>query len=157
MNAKKRYYHGGVAGLQVGDMVEPYSVTGKASWGNVNSPRYRRDKVYISSDFTTAVSYAESGTDRPSNTVYEVEPIGEIEADFHCPKYQCHCDRARVLRVIPVTDAEVKAADDSLETAFWLSVAAAAFVILFPPRLTASGPQNAESVAAQSARIDRVA
>lgn len=87
----KRYYHGGDAGLLVGQYIEPPNVTGKDNTVGLN-PLRNKDRVYVTKDIAGAMFFA-SRSDSP--TVYEVTPEGEIEDDpdhrakgisFACPK-----------------------------------------------------------------------
>jgi hypothetical protein len=87
---KKRYYHGGDGGLQVGDYILPPNDTGKDNMIGLN-PLRRKDRVYITKDIASAMFFA-SQSGNPM--VYEVTPEGDIEDDpdhktkgisFACP------------------------------------------------------------------------
>jgi hypothetical protein len=87
----KRYYHGGDAGLLVGQYILPPDVTGKDNMAGLN-PLRKRDRVYVTKDIAGAMFFA-SRSDSP--IVYEVTPDGDIEDDpdhkkkgisFACPK-----------------------------------------------------------------------
>jgi Rifampin ADP-ribosyl transferase len=87
----KRYYHGGDAGLVVGDYILPPDVTGKDNMVGLN-PLRKKDRVYVTKDIAGAMFFA-SRSDSPM--VYEVTPEGDVEDDpdhrtkgisFACPK-----------------------------------------------------------------------
>ena len=87
----KRYYHGGVGGLLVGQYILPPNETGKDNMIGLN-PLRKTDRVYVTKDIAGAMFFA-SGHDVPA--VYEVTPEGIIEDDpdhkingisFACPK-----------------------------------------------------------------------
>jgi hypothetical protein len=86
-----RYYHGGDAGLLVGQFILPSLVTGKDNMVGLN-PLWKKDRVYVIKDIAGAMFFA-SASKRP--TVYEVTPEGDLENDpddkikgrsFACPK-----------------------------------------------------------------------
>ena len=88
---KKRYYHGGHDGLQVGDYILPPKDTGKDNMVGLN-PLRRGDRVYVTKKIADAMFFA-SAAKKPM--VYEVAPEGDIEDDpdhkttgisFACPK-----------------------------------------------------------------------
>jgi hypothetical protein len=88
---KKRYYHGGDAGLRIGEYILPPNDTGKDNMIGLN-PLRRKDRVYITKDIAGAMFFA-SRSD--NSMVYEVTPEGDIEDDpdhktkgisFACPK-----------------------------------------------------------------------
>ena len=88
---KKRYYHGGDAGLRIGEYILPPNDTGKDNMVGLN-PLRRKGRVYITKDIAGAMFFA-SRSDNPM--VYEVTPEGDIEDDpdhktkgisFACPK-----------------------------------------------------------------------
>lgn len=109
------YYHGGVIGLRVGDLVLPPSESASA-WclADVDDEDLRRrmaevhsrDRVYMSTNLNDAVLWAgcyPQGTRRRGGDVYRVEPVGEVEPD---PDYQgddgasvC-APRARVVGIV---------------------------------------------------------
>src|SRR5258708_38940981 len=87
----KRYYHGGDAGLLVGQYILPPDVTGKDNMAGLN-PLRKKDRVYVTKDIAGAMFFA-SRSDSPM--VYEVTPEGDTEDDpdhktkgisFACPK-----------------------------------------------------------------------
>jgi hypothetical protein len=120
------YWHGGPAGLQVGDLIKPPTVTGVRNrcdgpllrlLGYIQdrvdpaAPNpvqdYRRDRVYVSTDRSISEWYAACPPSRPG-AIYRVQPLGLLEVD-PWPKYQrkaLTCPSARVLEVCPLTAAE---------------------------------------------------
>jgi hypothetical protein len=73
----KRYYHGGDAGLPVGQYIRPPDVTGKDNMIGPN-PLRKKDRVYVTKDIAAAMFFA-SGSNNPM--VDEVTPEGDIEDD----------------------------------------------------------------------------
>lgn len=94
------YYHGGVPGLKVGDMILPSCETGAPSTADYGAAIVcRRDRVYVSTVFQDALVFAamhQSGDGR----IYEVEPVGELVPDNDCLQrgHSFECERARVVR-----------------------------------------------------------
>src|SRR5262245_58057620 len=87
----KRYYHGGDAGLEVGQYILSAKEIGKDNMIGLN-PLHQTDRVYVTKDIVGAMFFA-SGHKTP--TVYEVTPEGDLEDDpdhktraisFACPK-----------------------------------------------------------------------
>jgi hypothetical protein len=87
----KRYYHGGDAGLLVGQYIRPPDVTGKDNMVGLN-PLRKKDRIYVTKDIAGAMFFASR---YGSPMVYEVTPEGELEDDpdhnisgisFACPK-----------------------------------------------------------------------
>lgn len=103
-----RYYHGGVGGLRVGDLVLPPSETGAPCASDYGAAGvHRRDRVYVATDPQAALLW---GALRPGplGCAYRVEPIGELEPDPDCsePGLSFTCPRARVLAVRAITPKE---------------------------------------------------
>jgi len=110
------YYHGGIRGLQPGDLILPPDETGAVSVADVGAPTeelsirvaqvHRKDRVYLTSDVFAARVFASlhpNSRRRYGGDVYEVEPIGDVEPD---PDYlvgdggSVQAARARVVAVI---------------------------------------------------------
>lgn len=103
-----RYYHGGVGGLRVGDMVLPPSETGARCSSDYGAGGvHRRDRVYVATDPHAALLW---GSLTPGNRgcAYRVEPIGNLEPDPDCdqPGLSFACPRARVVAVRKITTKE---------------------------------------------------
>ena len=98
---KKRYYHGGDSGLQIGDYILPPSETGKDNLIGLN-PLRNKDRVYVTKDIAGAMFFA-SRSDSPM--VYEVTPEGALEDDpDHKTKgisYACRKAKITALHVVP--------------------------------------------------------
>lgn len=80
----ERYYHGGVPGLPVSGFILPPDKTGAPSVARFGAAGIcRTDRVYITTDLDSAVMIAAL---HPSGRgcVYEVAPLGELEADPDC-------------------------------------------------------------------------
>lgn len=89
------YYHGGPRGLRT---ILPSSQTGVRSHAAEISKICRRDRVYVTTDFSAALLYA-ACHDR--GVVYEVMPDGVLEPDPDCsePGLSWECRAAAVTRV----------------------------------------------------------
>ncbi|EHB48781.1 hypothetical protein MycrhDRAFT_5622 [Mycolicibacterium rhodesiae JS60] len=94
------YYHGGVPGKQVGDLLYPAADLGldyTSAYGDVPGlralarPKYRPQLVYFTTHFGSAQGYAAryvAGRTRTPGDVYAVRPRGRVERDpdFDHPK-----------------------------------------------------------------------
>jgi len=87
----RRYYHGGNAGLPIGQYILPPAETGADNMADLN-PLLRKDRVYVTKDIAGAMFFASRAR---NPIVYEVTPVGELEDDpdhnikgipFACPK-----------------------------------------------------------------------
>jgi hypothetical protein len=100
------YYHGGIAGIK--DFILPPIETRKVSSSLYGAPA-RKDMVYLTTNFTAAKMFASL---QPSNnvSVYEVEPIGELQHDIDCFEkgLSFECSKAKILNETPITKAERK-------------------------------------------------
>ncbi|MET9819621.1 hypothetical protein [Streptomyces sp. NPDC006355] len=98
-----RYFHGGVPGLVRGDLLLPPVVTGVERTLTADvlamGGQARRDRVYVTTGREVARVYAAL---RPDGALYEVEPVGELEADPDCQVagVSYECPAARVVRVV---------------------------------------------------------
>jgi hypothetical protein len=103
---RKRYYHGGDGGLQVGDYILPPNDTGKDNMIGLN-PLRRKDRVYITKDIAGAMFFA-SGSKSP--IVYEVIPEGDIEndPDHKATGISFACPKAKIVAVYKVPDEVVR-------------------------------------------------
>lgn len=88
------YYHGGVAGLRIGQHILPPAETGAFSVADcATAPPaeqakieavHRRDRVYLATDQNIAMLWAAlhpDGDAKHGGWVYRVQPEGEIEPD----------------------------------------------------------------------------
>lgn len=96
------YWHGGVAGLAVGSLLLPSSMTRP---GALNIRR----QVFITTDLHVAVWFAITNDSDSDGGLYEVEPLGRVWLDqldnMNDQSEQPHsykCQRARILRAIPI-------------------------------------------------------
>jgi hypothetical protein len=109
----REYYHGGVPGLRVGQMILPPTVTGARSTAEFGAAGVcRRDRVYVTSQPAVAVVFAAGYPSKPG-VVYRVRPIGELrlDPDYHGrPGDSLECERAEVLQVIQLKGATRKKA-----------------------------------------------
>jgi hypothetical protein len=110
-----RYFHGGVPGLRRGDLLLPPAATGTERTLTADvldmGGRARRDRVYVTTGREVARVYAALA---PDGALYEVEPLGELEADPDCAVagVSWECPAARVLRVVdPVVLHRVRSLD----------------------------------------------
>lgn len=70
-------YHGGPAGLAIGDLIRPAISTNKAHEPGRHQPHYNPRRVYV----TQLVAYAQIFADMFDGLVYEVRPVGRLLAD----------------------------------------------------------------------------
>lgn len=104
------YWHGGVRGIKPGKYILPPSVTGRPSLSEFGAAGvHRRDRVYVTTNQAAALMYA-AGI--PGGVIYECVPEGAIEPDPDCSLrgLSWQCERARVVRQIKPTKANIKAA-----------------------------------------------
>jgi len=99
-----KWFHGGVPGLDVGDMLVSPSEHGKqATFSQYRhlpgAEVMRQDRVYAVRDKVAAAMYAGM---YPHGDVYEVELLGEQRDDPDCtvPGYSVECERARIVGVV---------------------------------------------------------
>lgn len=105
-----KYYHGGFGGLQIGQFVQPPSVSKAASTASFGAGGVcDRTKVYITTEFDAALVFACA---HPSGRgkVYEVEPIGQVsdDPDAKALGYSYECAKARVVRVVRIEGKTIK-------------------------------------------------
>lgn len=119
------YYHGGVRGLRVGDLLLPPTETGAPHCADfapadLDASHIRRDRVYLARNQRDAAVYA--GMQPGGGDLYEAEPIGEVEPDADYigdePGYSVQVTAARVVRVVD-RGVRVQASLDEIRT--WLA------------------------------------
>jgi hypothetical protein len=101
-----KYFHGGPAGLRVGEYILPPSKTGARSNADYGAEGVcRRDRVYLTSRMDAALIF---GSMAPSNkgAVYEVHPMGTIEYDPDCtdPTISFQTERALIISVLLISN-----------------------------------------------------
>ena len=94
------WYHGGIPGLEPGDLILPPRESGAsmaAKYGEAGE-RAEHGRVYVSRDPRHAATYAAS---YPLGDVYEVERLGTTgrDHDLFIAGFSSWCERARVVRV----------------------------------------------------------
>jgi rifampin ADP-ribosylating transferase len=109
------WFHGGVTGLAVGDSILPPTETGAVSVSDLDHSDkamqaqvervHRKDRVYVTSDVRAAAMFAalhEGHCCHLGGSVYEVEPVGEIEPDLDCldDDLSAQAPRARVVAIL---------------------------------------------------------
>lgn len=112
--AAMTYFHGGLAGRQRGTFLLPPNITRVRSLSEFGaSAVHRRDRVYVTTAFEAALLYAASAR---NGMVYQVEPLGHIEADPDCdmPGLSWQCEKACVLRIIKPTRQMIEMAQSVL-------------------------------------------
>jgi hypothetical protein len=107
------YFHVGFPGLNPGDWVSPSATTGVPSTADYGAAKVcRRDRVYITADMAAAILFA-AGHQSGKGVIYEVDPFGEIiehDPDCDLPGLSFQCEKARVLRVIHLSNKTRKRA-----------------------------------------------
>lgn len=97
-------FHGGTRKLHRGGVLLPPDRSGASTTADFGaSAACRRDRVYLTTDLEAARLFAIMAPPKGNGSVYEVEPIGELEVD---PDYLSDegaayaAPMARVLRVV---------------------------------------------------------
>lgn len=95
------YYHGGNAGLKVGDYILPASKTGARSCSDSFFPArsvHRNDRCYVTTHPDAALMFASLN---PQPRIYVVEPE-DLSNDPDCsePGLSYECSRAKIIKVI---------------------------------------------------------
>ena len=100
----KKYYHGGIPGLNKGDILLPPLVTGKSTlleYSREIDPNgaQQNDRVYITTDKLAADMFAFV---YPNGDTYKVVPIGDLENDPDCLEdgLSFQCSQAKVIAVL---------------------------------------------------------
>lgn len=98
-----RLWHGGVPGLNVGDLLLPVTesgtdrnLTGYGMLPTRQPGHVRQDRVHLVTDRAAARAYAAA---YPNGALYVAEPLGETEPDPDAPDIAIRCERARVTAV----------------------------------------------------------
>ena len=102
------YYHGGTRTLGRGRLLLPPSRTGAPSSADFGAGAVcRRDRVYITTDLDQARMFAIMAPPKGNGSVYEVEPIGALEAD---PDYSgsAECFQVPEARVLLIVEKRVE-------------------------------------------------
>ncbi|WP_129590875.1 NAD(+)--rifampin ADP-ribosyltransferase [Bradyrhizobium shewense] len=92
------YFHGGNAGLKVGQYILPPAETGAAQNGSVPSHIRGKDHIYMVRDFVEAAPWA---AHHESPIIYQVEPEGNVEndPDVEKPGLSYRCPKAKIVAV----------------------------------------------------------
>jgi hypothetical protein len=103
---RKRFYHGGEAGLRVGDYILSPKEVGKDNMIGLN-PLHSEDRVYLTKNIGDAMYFA-SRSDNP--LVYEVTPIGELEddPDFPTAGVSFACPKAKIIALYSIPPAVIQ-------------------------------------------------
>jgi hypothetical protein len=99
-----KMFHGGPSGLSVKGFILPsdetkvYSCTDATANTNIQNP-HRTDRIYISPVFRAAEMFAAMAP-HVNVSIYEVEPIGDVEPDPDCddPTMSFQAEKAKILR-----------------------------------------------------------
>ena len=112
----RTYYHGGPDGFSVGRWLLPPSITRVRTYNadaaaDLGMPNpAAADRVYLATQPEIALLFAASHK-RPM--IYVVEPDGDVEPDPDYsgpPGQSVACKRARIVRRMPLSPAEIQAA-----------------------------------------------
>ena len=100
------FYHGGPRGLH---KILPSGETGSRSYAADLSPVCRRDRVYVTTDFSAAILYAAC---HERGVVYEVRPTGGLTADPDCSAagLSWECAAAEIVRTHKLTGKQLRMA-----------------------------------------------
>lgn len=94
-------YHGGPAGLAVGDLIRPAVSLGKVHPALRQQPHYNPHRVYV----TQSREYAAWFATNHHGAVYEVHPIGRLLVDADA-RNSFTCSAAQIVAVHEIQDAE---------------------------------------------------
>lgn len=120
MSESARWYHGGVAGLEVGDLLLPPAETGVPSCADYPAAEFvcRRDRVYMTQLTGDARVYAALAF----GDLYEVEPVGELEPDQDWAGGESGVSMcAPRARVVAVLERRVRLSAGRAEIQAWLA------------------------------------
>ena len=97
-NDQRPYFHGGNAGLKVGQYILPPAETGAPQNGSVPSHIRGKDHIYMVRDFVEAAPWA---AHHRSPIIYQVEPEGDVEndPDVEKPGLSYRCPKAKIVAV----------------------------------------------------------
>jgi len=101
------YFHGGAAGLRVGQRILPPSVTGAKGSSTLHGfgSEGRKDMVYLTECLSDARMFAACHPSR-RGCVYEVTPESAVFEDPDCFEgTSVYCASAVVVRVIPMSSS----------------------------------------------------
>lgn len=87
-------FHGGPAGLEVGDLIRPAVSLGIQHARTAHQPHYNAHRVYV----TQRREYAEVFAQINEGPVYEVAPIGRLLVDLDA-RGSFHCSAAQIVAV----------------------------------------------------------
>ena len=108
------YYHGGPRGFQPKAYLLPPSLTrAKSTTDLMGASVHRQDRVYLTTQYSAALLYAAAFN---RGVIYEVEPVGTLEADPDCTLdgLSFQCERARIVKVHKVSDRLLTSARQAL-------------------------------------------
>jgi hypothetical protein len=106
---ERHFWHGGSGGRKRGEFLLPPTITQVPSCSEFGAAGvHRRDRVYVTTQMLAAEMFAAFQT---NGVVYLCEPIGLIEPDPDCslPGLSWQCEKARVLRVIRLSESQRQA------------------------------------------------
>lgn len=92
----RTFFHGGAAGLEVGDLIRPAISLGLEHERSANQPHYNPHRVYV----TQRRDYAQFFATSKRGSVYEVAPIGRLLVDQDA-RGSFHCSAAQIVAVLP--------------------------------------------------------
>lgn len=104
--ARMSFWHGGISGLQVGDLILPPTATRSGISTSQLMDEARPDRVYIATDRELARTFAAIIFEHlGAGDLYRVQPIGEIRTD---PDYPACSFEARQARILAVDEIDVQ-------------------------------------------------
>jgi hypothetical protein len=94
----RRYFHGGNAGLEIGDYIRSPAETGAKQNGSVPSHIRGKDHIYMVRELVKAAPWA---AHHPNPIIYEVEPEGDVEddPDVDEPGLSYRCPKAKIVAI----------------------------------------------------------
>lgn len=115
------FWHGGIGGLQVGDLILPPTMTRSRLSTSQLMDEARPDRVYIATDREVARTFAAILFEQLSaGDLYQVQPMGEIRTDPDYPDCSFEARQARILAVDEV-DVQLTSSERVQRTAKYMT------------------------------------
>lgn len=103
------FFHGGPAGLGIGDLIRPAISLGLEHERSLHQPHYNPHRVYVTQNREYAAMFA---TNR-GGPIYEVAPIGRLLVDADA-RGSFHCSAAQIVAIHPLTRLETQPVTDRI-------------------------------------------
>lgn len=119
--ARMTFWHGGIGGLQVGDLILPPSLTRSAMSTGQVMDEARLDRVYLATDREVARTFAAILFEHlGAGNLYQVQPMGEIRPDTDYPGCSFEARKAMIIAVDEI-DVQLTSADRMQRTGKYMT------------------------------------